>query len=221
MTNYFRSSIIVIATSFVVACGGGGEDSSVTPTVSSDSSSNTVVTNKPPVINVATDITTKENTYIRIDASASTDTDGDITSYQWRQVSGQSIALQNTDTDIVSFNSPNVDKTETMLIELIVTDNDNESTTTQIAITVEDTTLRQPTVSLQREGNNLQVSWDDVNAESYRLIYWQEGAKPLQLNTTSRVLNLSNLSSGTYTIIVEAYDALGHSIFSKPSLVGV
>lgn len=222
MTLIRRLLTILIITSITVACGGGGsENSTVASSATVPSTNNTVVTNNPPVINAPTNVSTKENTYTEIDASQSTDSDGSINRFEWRQISGQFVSLQNINSDKVSFTTPEVSQNQMVVLELTITDNDNASTTSQVEIIIEDTTLKQPIISLQRSGNNVQVSWDDANADSYRLIFWQDGARPLELNTSSTILSLDNLSSGTYNVMVEAYDSLGHSIFSRPSQIGV
>ena len=220
MTFLKRLSVLVVLCTVITGCGGGGGseggESPETPTPPPATS-----TNNPPVINVVSSVTSEENTNIQIDASGSTDSDGTITQFRWRQLSGVSLSLQSTDSPIVSFTTPEVNTDQIALIELTITDNDNASTSRQVSVTIENTNLMQPQVNLQRNGNQVQVSWNDANASSYRVLYWQEGSRPNERSTSGNSLSLDNLSSGTYNILVEAYDELGNSIFSVPSQIGV
>lgn len=83
------------------------------------------------------------------------------------------------------------------------------------------TTLSIPIVKVMNSGSQLEVSWSDSNAYRYRLLYWKEGEKPTQHFSHSLNFILEVLTSGNYFILVEAYDELGNSLFSKPVLIEV
>ncbi|MFL0803377.1 MAG: hypothetical protein K6L81_06640 [Agarilytica sp.] len=65
------------------------------------------------------------------------------------------------------------------------------------------------------------LNWSDSNAVNYRVLYWSVA----QANPVETIVSGQNFSqpvdAGTYTIVVEAYDALGNSLFSAPVLVEV
>ena len=60
------------------------------------------------------------------------------------------------------------------------------------------------------------LTWDDMNAALYRVLYWQGTDAPDEFTTTGTAYTLPPLSSGDYTVIVEGYDARGNSVFSAP-----
>ena len=78
-----------------------------------------------------------------------------------------------------------------------------------------------PVVKVVNNGSQLEVSWSDSNADQYRLVYWKEGEKPTQHFSHLLNFTLDDLTSGNYFILVEAYDELGNSLFSKPVSVEV
>jgi len=78
-----------------------------------------------------------------------------------------------------------------------------------------------PIVKVVNSGSQLEVSWSDTNAYRYRLLYRKEGEKPTQHFSHSLNFTLEALTSGNYFILVEAYDELGNSLFSKPVSVEV
>jgi len=83
-------------------------------------------------------------------------------------------------------------------------------------------TLLVPSVIVVAEDGSINLNWNDSNADQYRVLYWKGNDAPQELMTTSTAYTLpSSLSVGTYTIIIEAYDALGNSLFSAPITVEV
>jgi hypothetical protein len=84
------------------------------------------------------------------------------------------------------------------------------------------TSLSRPTISTSQIEDSIVVFWDQSNASHYRVIYWEENQIPQEYLTsdfehTSPPLTLSS----EYTIIVEAYDEFGNSLFSEPSTIEV
>ena len=82
--------------------------------------------------------------------------------------------------------------------------------------TTGESSLKVPSVEILIENDNINLSWSDANAAQYRVLYWQGNNAPQDFITTSTDYTLPPLGSGDYTIIVEAYDALGNSLFSAP-----
>lgn len=76
--------------------------------------------------------------------------------------------------------------------------------------------LSTPSVQSEVSNNQIVLSWSESNAESYRVIYWQDSQLPSEYITANRIYTTPTLDNGRYTVIVEAYDELGHSLFSVP-----
>ncbi|MFL0800983.1 MAG: hypothetical protein K6L80_11070 [Agarilytica sp.] len=65
------------------------------------------------------------------------------------------------------------------------------------------------------------LNWSDASAASYRVLYWSAAqANPVENITTSQSFSQS-VAEGSYTVVVEAYDEFGNSVFSAPAIVGV
>ncbi len=83
--------------------------------------------------------------------------------------------------------------------------------------------LLAPSVNIAVERDRINLNWNDSNADQYRVLIWrgeQAGVwgndAPQEYMTNSITYTLPSLTSLTYTIIVEAYDELGNSLFSAP-----
>ena len=77
----------------------------------------------PPVAYAGSDRTVVEGRTVTLDASGSTDVDGDIVSYQWSQLSGPEITLINLSSVRPTFIAPAIgDTDETLTFTVIVTD---------------------------------------------------------------------------------------------------
>jgi hypothetical protein len=83
------------------------------------------------------------------------------------------------------------------------------------------TKLSAPTVQVVRESGKFKLKWDDSGASQYRVLYWQGTDAPDESTTAGTAYTLPPLSRGDYTVIVEAYNALGSSMFSAPVAVEV
>ena len=115
---------------FIVGCGGGS--SSDTKTSNNPS---TPAQNNAPVV-TADDVTTSEKASVTLVANAS-DSDGSIASYNWRQISGPSVELSDVSASELIFNAPSIIETETLTFNVIVTDDDGATNSTNVNVTVE------------------------------------------------------------------------------------
>jgi len=95
----------------IVACGGDG--STVTTAQ---------LPNIDPVADAGDDQTVTEFETVTLSGSGS-DSDGNIASYHWVQTSGITVAITNANSSNSSFEAPEVVTHETLIFELIVTDN--------------------------------------------------------------------------------------------------
>jgi hypothetical protein len=109
--------------SLLVACGGGSGESD-TPTV-----------NAPPKVNAGQDQIVGENTEVVVTGVA-TDSDGSIASYSWTQLSGRDVLIENKDSQILKFLTPELTEDETFTFELTVIDNEGARSSDTVSITV-------------------------------------------------------------------------------------
>jgi hypothetical protein len=94
--------------------------------------------NQVPVADAGNDSTYNPRVTATLDGSASNDADGNIVAYQWVQVSGRSVTLNNANQAIATFTTPGVkrNRTRTLVFELTVTDDDGASNTDTVVIAV-------------------------------------------------------------------------------------
>jgi len=82
-------------------------------------------------------------------------------------------------------------------------------------------TLSAPNVATRIERQQIIINWDDSHADSYRVLYWQSNEAPREFTLSSLSYRTPTLSVGQYNVLIEAYDALGNSLFSPPFIVEV
>ena len=116
--------LLVLLTS-ISACSGG-----------STTSPSGEVSNNPPVASAGQDISQIETLLVTLSGSESTDTDGTISSYLWRQISGTQVSLSDSDKATATFTAPSTDTSLTLEFELSVTDNMGASSTDKVLVTV-------------------------------------------------------------------------------------
>lgn len=94
--------------------------------------------NEAPVANAGQNYTYFPRQTATLDGSRSFDADGQIVSYQWKQVSGKSVRLRNADQAIATFTTPRVRRNQiaTLVFELSVTDDAGASSSDTVEITV-------------------------------------------------------------------------------------
>lgn len=110
--------------------------------------------NTDPVSNAGADQTVGTNTLVTLDGSGSSDTDGTIEDYTWRQISGTSVSLSSTSVANPTFTSPNTNGA--LVFGLTVTDDQGgTSTEDTVTITVSSAVI-QTAVKIRVSG-----SWQD------------------------------------------------------------
>jgi len=81
--------------------------------------------NTPPTANAGSDQSVTVSTTVTLDGSASSDPDGTIASYSWRQISGATVTLSSTTAQKPTFTAPG--SSATLVFGLTVTDNNGAS----------------------------------------------------------------------------------------------
>jgi hypothetical protein len=159
--------------------------------------------NMAPVISLDGELTRPERETVQLDASASSDADGDPLTFAWTQLSGQSVILQNPDESIASFVAPDVTATETLVFQVEVSDG-IATESKSISIFVENVN-RAPTVSASTsvslaESGSTTVSATATDPDGDPLTYkWEQVSGPS--------LTLSNENSPTVTIVAPEVDS--------------
>jgi hypothetical protein len=103
----------------------------------SDTKSVTVtVENIAPIASAGSNQVVDELSVVYLDAIDSKDMDGTIATYQWQQISGPDVALNDATTIKANFTAPDVTSTTTFSFEVTVTDDQDLTATDTISVTV-------------------------------------------------------------------------------------
>jgi len=139
--------------------------------------------NHAPVIMLETSVEVDEETLVTIDASNTTDAEGDNLTFSWIQTSGVEVELTETSNTQLFFNSPSVAIDETLSFELTVDDGKDNSTVSIDVIVLQ--VNKAPTVSIESHASSFdegeiitlisQGSDLDDDAVSYQ---WQQLSGP-------------------------------------------
>jgi hypothetical protein len=108
--NINNRSISIVSASPTTANGGGGNNN-----------------NNPPTANAGRDQIVHEHDLVTLDGSRSTDSDGTIASYTWKQTAGPSVELNTDRPAQPTFIVPQVTQDTTLTFSLVVTDNNGAS----------------------------------------------------------------------------------------------
>jgi|GEM_PF-1388040 len=127
-------SALCIVLGALTGCGGGGGGDSSPPATDTGS----IPTNSAPTVSL-TNTTVVEKSEVSLSATASDD--GQIQSYAWQQLSGQTVTLQDADQATVNFIAPAILNDENMSLRVTVTDNDGASTSAEVTIDITSITL--------------------------------------------------------------------------------
>ena len=95
--------------------------------------------NQSPVSNAGLNQTTSYNQVVTLDGSASTDSDGTISSYAWSQISGTGVELSSPSEQTTIFTSPSVEGD--LVFRLVVIDDQSASDSDTITISIVNTNI--------------------------------------------------------------------------------
>lgn len=113
---------------FLISCGGGGTSDTAAPS--------TTKVNSIPIANAGEDQTVSESIIVTLDASNSKDDDGSIVSYQWSQISGTTIEMNNSNEKVAHFETPVSIQSYSLMFLLTIEDNDGATKTDEVSIHV-------------------------------------------------------------------------------------
>ncbi|WP_394212852.1 glycosyl hydrolase family 18 protein [Enterovibrio calviensis] len=91
--------------------------------------------NKDPVANAGVDVTVNITGLVALDGSASSDVDGQVVAYSWKQTSGPAVTLANADTSSASADIPAVTVDTQFVFMLTVTDDKGATAVDAVSIT--------------------------------------------------------------------------------------
>jgi hypothetical protein len=120
----FRSRGVVIATTFLLltACGGqnGNSSGSSSSSNSSSSSASSSASSGTPLVfqvNAGADLRVTNSAWVPLKGTVTAST-GSLPSVQWRQISGPTVSLTNTNDPLSGFVAPDVRQTTDLIFEL-------------------------------------------------------------------------------------------------------
>ena len=94
-------------------------------------------TNKPPVANAGLNQKINAGETVRLNGTKSTDHEGRIISYLWKQIAGPAVTLDGIDTAIATFTAPsNISSDTDLAFKLTVTDDKNVTNSATVKVTV-------------------------------------------------------------------------------------
>ena len=97
--------------------------------------------NLQPIANAGSDQTVPAGERVRLNASGSRDPDGGAVTYEFRQMAGPTVSIQDTRTATPEFTAPDVSSSTTLTFELTVTDSIGANATDTVNVTVQAETV--------------------------------------------------------------------------------
>ena len=114
----------------LTACGGGGGGGGGTTATPVQPA------NQPPSALISAPGTAQAGVQVTLDGSGSSDGDGSITAYQWRQTEGPTVTLDGASTATARFTAPPVSGDTALAFSLTVTDNDGANGSATVTLTI-------------------------------------------------------------------------------------
>ncbi len=178
--------------------------------------------NIPPVADAGNDQNVNINSLVTLNGSKSTDVDGEITSWLWEQIDGQSVSLSSNSDTIVTFTAPST--TGELNFKLTVADNNGVSDMDTVKISVKDVGISTVFISeyVEGSGNNKYIEIYnggaaniDLNSGAYSLARNNDGDGDFTYAVLSDWGSIGVISPGGVIVLA----ASGHTIYSSPDTV--
>jgi serine protease len=188
--NVLVTSVITLRLTVTDDAGDtGSSDVSITVNAS--------VANNPPQVNAGVDQTVSPGELVTLSGNG-VDLDGDSMSYQWSQIDGPSVALNNANSPVASFTAPIVTSESIITVELMVTDANGGVGTDQVVITVQPGNVA-PTANAgpdQNANSGAQVTLNGSGNDPDGSVASYQWAR---LSGPSIVLNNANSANASFT----------------------
>jgi uncharacterized membrane protein len=210
------------------ATSGFGENE----TVRTDTSVITV--NAPPSADAGPDQEVLGGTEVKLNASGTSDSNGDVLNYTWEQISGPSVALSSNSAEAPVFTAPEVETPTSLSFGLTARDGSGATDTDTVNITVQPTAADFQVSNLSApdtvsQGDTINVSADVTNAGDgadsrtveFRLDLNQDGTLSDDEALTTQNLDLA--PSETQAVTFRGVDTSGlsggytHGVFTADS----
>ena len=94
------------------------------------------IVNVLPTANAGNDQVVNEGAIVDLDGQTSSDSDGSIDSFNWTQTAGTAVSVSGANTATPSFTAPSVISDTVLVFSLVVTDNNGDTDTASVSITV-------------------------------------------------------------------------------------
>lgn len=121
--------------------------------------------NSPPVADAGPDQFVPGQTIVTLDGNQSADGDGFIQSFSWTQTGGTEVDLTNSNTATPSFTAPAA--TEVLTFELIVTDNEGDTASDEVAVSVAEMLFSDDFSNGDQNGWTINVVDDSNNTSDW------------------------------------------------------
>jgi hypothetical protein len=162
------------------------------------------VTNVRPVANAGADKLVTAGDVVTLVGSGS-DYDGVVLSYQWQQVTGTSVILNNPGNASVTFTAPDVVQQETLIFALLVTDEQGATGADSMGVTVYPHMSAPDNLSVTVAESGFTLTWDAVDgADSYNLYYAVESfGSPVEVANYAALVGgtlVSDIADTTYKV---------------------
>jgi len=113
------------------------DDQQVTDSTETTVSVAAAPANQAPTADAGADETVEEGESVQLDASGSTDPDGDSLSYAWTQTGGPDVSLSDASAASPTFTAPDVDGATTLTFQVAVADENGASATDTVSVTIQ------------------------------------------------------------------------------------